>query len=74
MIVNRKHQTYKVSRCFFLTCHVRGVYVLSEKGVADWYGDAKAVSAEINRREKQKETDWNLFQGRAELFIRRSRR
>lgn len=65
MIVNRKHGTYKVSRCFFLTCHVRGMYVLSEKGVADWYGDAKAVAAEINRREKQKE---------AELFVSRSRR
>lgn len=74
MIVNRKYGTYKVIRCFVLTCHVRGMYVLSEQGRDDWWGSSQDIAAEIDRREKQKETDWNQFQGTVGVFISRSRR
>lgn len=67
MIVNRKHGVYELKG-------VRGLYLLAETGQDDWLGSVDEIRNEINRREKQKETDWNLFQGRAELFIRRSRR
>lgn len=70
MIVNRKHGVYKI----YELKGVRGLYLLAETGQDDWLGSVDAIRTEINRREKQKETDWNLFQGLAELFIRRSRR
>ena len=60
MIVNRKHGVYELKG-------VRGLYLLAETGQDDWLGSVDEIRTEINRREKQKETDWNLF-------IKRSRR
>ena len=70
MIVNRKHSVYKI----YELKGVRGLYLLAETGQDDWLGSVDEIRNEINRREKLKETDWNMFQGLAELFIRRSRR
>lgn len=67
MIVNRKYGVYELKG-------VRGLSLLAETGQDDWLGSVDEIRTEINRREKQKETDWNRFQGLAELFIRRSRR
>lgn len=70
MIVNRKYGVYKI----YELKGVRGLSLLAETGQDDWLGSVDEIRNEINRREKQKETDWNLFQGQAELIIRRSRR
>lgn len=70
MIVNRKYGVYKI----YELKGVRGLFLLAETGQDAWLGSVDEIRNEINRREKQKETDWNLFQGQVELFIRRSRR
>lgn len=61
--INRKYGVYKI----YELKGVRGLSLLAETGQDDWLGSVDEIRNEINRREKQKETDWNLF-------IRRSRR
>lgn len=55
MIVKRTYGIYSVSYRF-----VRDMYVLSEQGCEDWWGSGHGVAAEIDRREKLKESiEWN---------------
>ena len=70
MMVNRRYGVYKI----YELKGVRGLYLLAETGQDDWLGSDDEIRSEIDRREKQKETDWNRFQEQVELYIRRSRR
>lgn len=63
MIVNRKHGVYKI----YELKGCRGLYLLAETGQDD------AIRNEINRREKQKEADWNRFGKQMDPLINRSR-
>ena len=70
MIVNRKHGVYKI----YELKGCKGLYLLAETGQDDWLGSVDEMHNEINRREKQKEIDWNQFEKLVKLFISRSRR
>lgn len=64
MILNRPYGVYKIYE--LKAC--RGLYVLTETEQDDWLGSMDEIRNEINRREKQKETDWNRFQGRPSCY------
>lgn len=42
---------------------------MAETGQDDWLGSVDEIRNEINRREKQKETVWNLFQDRPSCLL-----
>lgn len=69
MIVNRKYGVYKI----YELKGVRGLFLLAETGQDDWLGSVDEIRNEINRREKQKEADWNRFEKQMDLLINRSR-